>query len=187
MLKAVTLPSLWQAVPQQPHFLNLLASSIVAQPLAGATAALGDPLPEALAGSSSAQPLAGSSAAEKAPLPEFLHRWQGAQECADARAVCEDPRAYVLGRSIEEFAPAVAALTDYEEMVLSLVHPLVQVYTIPRTGQLAYVGHVCNFRQKVAKFLTSLPVLPADMPFVMVRPRLSRNRATNLPAFKVNV
>ena len=59
-----------------------------------------------------------------------------------------DQDGYVLGRSIQEFAPAIAALTDGEEMVLALVHPLCQVYTIPRTGQLAYVGHVRNFRQK---------------------------------------
>ena len=43
----------------------------------------------------------------------------------------------VLGYSVSEFAPAVAALTDHEEMVLALVHPLVQVYNLPRTGQLA--------------------------------------------------
>ena len=46
----------------------------------------------------------------------------------------------VLGLSVTEFAPAVAQLTDNEETVLALVHPLVQVYTLPRTGQLAYVG-----------------------------------------------
>ncbi len=77
----------------------------------------------------------------------------------------------VLGFSVREFAHPVAALSDHEEMVLALVHPLVQVYTIPRTGQLAYVGHICNFRQKVSKFLKSLPVMPADMPVVHVRPR----------------
>ena len=48
----------------------------------------------------------------------------------------------VLGLSVKEFAPAVAQLTDHEEMVLALVHPLVQVYTLPRTGQLAHVGHI---------------------------------------------
>ena len=35
-----------------------------------------------------------------------------------------DQDGYVLGRSIQEFAPAIAALTDGEEMVLALVHPL---------------------------------------------------------------
>ena len=53
-------------------------------------------------------------------------------------------RVHVLGYSVHELAPAVAALTDHEEMVLALVHPLIQVYTIPRTGQLAYVGHICK-------------------------------------------
>ena len=69
----------------------------------------------------------------------------------------------VLGLSLQEFAAPLAQLTDQEEMVISLIHPLVQVYTLPRTGQLAYVGHVCNFRQNVQKFLRSLPILPQDM------------------------
>jgi len=93
----------------------------------------------------------------------------------------------VLGRTLQEFAAPVAQLTDQEEMVLSLIHPLVQVYTLPRTGQLAYVGHVCNFRQNVVKFFHSLPILPADVPFVMVRPRSLRNRPSNRMPFKVNV
>ena len=38
---------------------------------------------------------------------------------------------HVIGLSIEQFAPAVAALSDHEEMVLALVHPLVQVDSIP--------------------------------------------------------
>ena len=33
---------------------------------------------------------------------------------------------YVIGLSIEQFAPAVAALSDHEEMVIALVHLLVQ-------------------------------------------------------------
>ena len=73
----------------------------------------------------------------------------------------------VLGLSLQEFAAPLAQLTDQEEMVISLIHPLVQVYTLPRTGQLAYVGHVCIFRQNVQNLFTSLPILPQDMPFVM--------------------
>ena len=100
-----------------------------------------------------------------------------------------DPRQseYVLGRSVQDFAPAVAALSDGEEMVLALVHPLCQVYTIPRTGQLAYVGHVCNFRQKVTKFLSSLPTLPGNMPFVKVRPRSFGGRPGLKAPFTVDV
>ena len=93
----------------------------------------------------------------------------------------------VLGLSVSEFAPALAALTDHEEMVLALVHPLVQVYTLPRTGQLAYVGHICNFRQRVSTFLASLPRMPSEMPFVMVRPRTCRGSSAGKALFKVNV
>ena len=94
---------------------------------------------------------------------------------------------YILGRPVHDFAEPVAALCDSEEMVLSLVHPLVQVYTIPKTGQLAYVGHICNFRQKVSSFLTSLPILPRDMPFVMVQPRSFKNQRSPKAPFKINV
>ncbi len=71
--------------------------------------------------------------------------------------------------------------------MLALVHLLCQVYTIPRTGQLAYVGHVCNFRQKVTKLLSSLPTLPKDMPFVKVRPRGFGGRPGLKAPFAVNV
>ena len=83
----------------------------------------------------------------------------------------------------------MAALTVYTvaNAVLALVHPLVQVYTIPRTGQLAYVGHVCNFRQKLSKFLASLPLPKDEFPFVMVRPRKFHNRPSGKAPFKVNV
>ena len=94
---------------------------------------------------------------------------------------------HVIGLSVEQFAPAVAALSDHEEMVLALVHPLVQVYTIPRTGQLAYVGHICNFPQKVTKFLSRLPVMPADMPCVQVRPRKYKGHSPGKALFKVDV
>ena len=96
----------------------------------------------------------------------LLQRWQDNASTSDQGDAELDQsssqvlihRQLVIGRSVEDFANAVALLTDHEEMVIALVRPLVQVYTIPRTGQLAYVGHICNFRQKVAKFLKSLPI-----------------------------
>ena len=76
--------------------------------------------------------------------PETAHeRIQGALWPSSASHEHDSP---VLGLSVDDFATPVAALTDHEEMVLALVHPLVQVFSIPRTGQLAYVGHICNFR-----------------------------------------
>ena len=82
----------------------------------------------------------------------------------------------ILGLTVAQYAPCIAALNDLEEMVLSLIHPLVQVYSIPRTGELAYVGHICNFRQDVNQFMKSLPVRPCDMPFVLIKPRAHRNQ-----------
>ena len=81
----------------------------------------------------------------------------------------------------------LAPLSDHEEMVSALVHPLVQVYPIPRTGQLAYVGHVCTPRQKVTKCLKSLPVMPADMPVVHVRPRQFKGKPAGRALFKAEV
>ena len=39
----------------------------------------------------------------------------------------------------------------------------------------------------MTRVFTSLPILPQDMPFVMVRPRTVRNRASNNMPFKVSV
>ena len=99
------------------------------------------------------------------------------------------PPQTILGKAIHRIAPELAALTDFEEMVISLVHPLVQVYTIPRTGELAYVGHVCNFRQDVKKFMDKLPVMPKDMPTVFVRPRASAGNLDRIKrkSFAVNM
>ena len=117
--------------------------------------------------------------------PETAHeRFQGALWPSSASHEHDSP---VLGLSVDDFATPVAALTDHEEMVLALVHPLVQVFSIPRTGQLAYVGHICNFRQKVSQFLSRLPTMPDEMPFVQVRPRMYKNHVPPKRLFKVDV
>lgn len=77
----------------------------------------------------------------------------------------------ILGGPRAQRARPVAELNDFEEMMLSLVHPFVQVYTIPTTGELAFAGHVCNFRQKVHEWVKELPVRPKNMPYVLVKPR----------------
>ena len=67
------------------------------------------------------------------------------------------------------------------------MHPLVQVYTIPRTTHSAYVKHVVNLRQNVTRFLSTLPTLPANMPFVKVRPRNFGGMPSRKAPFSVNV
>ena len=95
----------------------------------------------------------------------------------------------LFGTPLSSVASVVAVLNDFEDMVISLVPPLVQVYTIPKRGELAYVGHVCNFRQEASSFLSSLPVRPADMPFILVRPRAPSGAADRKPRmpFRVDV
>ena len=81
-------------------------------------------------------------------LPVVVERWHAHSpegENEEAPVLDARPMTPVLGLSLQEFAAPIAQLTDQEEMVISLIHPLVQVYTLPCTGQLAYVGHVCNF------------------------------------------
>ena len=70
---------------------------------------------------------------------------------------------------------------------LAEVHSLVQMYTIPKTGQLSYVGHVCNLHHKVTECMSKLSTLPANMPFVKVRPRNSAGQLCRKAAFTVNV
>ncbi len=132
-------------------------------------------------------PVTAQSALDGTASPDAYGQYERWQDHQQEQVIQEDPRAYVLGQSVEEFACAVAALSDSEEMVLALVHPLLQVYTIPKTGQLAYVGHICNFRQKVSKFVATLPTMPQDMPFVQIRPRSMGNRPTFRAPFKVDV
>ena len=127
-----------------------------------------------------------------APHLRYRERWEEIAEQSTDRGLSrsdETPPAVVpspaseriLGRPVWEFAGAVAALSDFEEMVLARVHPLVQVYSIPRTGELAYVGHVCNFRQNVRRFMKDLPVRPAEMPIVLIQPRRPPGAADQRP------
>lgn len=63
----------------------------------------------------------------------------------------------------------LAALTDFEEMLVSRVHPLVQVFTLFPSGQIAYVGHIVNYRQHSIEWITDLPLKPVDVPLILVR------------------
>ena len=67
--------------------------------------------------------------------------------------------------------PELAALTDFEEMLVSRIHPLLQVFTLFPSGQLAYVGHIVNLRQHSVEWIQDLPLRPEDVPIVLVRRR----------------
>ena len=60
-------------------------------------------------------------------------------------------------------------LTGFEEMLVSRVRPLVQVLTLFPSGQLAYVGHIVNYRQQSTEWVRELPLRPAVVPITLVR------------------
>ena len=76
--------------------------------------------------------------------------------------------------NVIEHVRTVEQLNDFEEMMISLARPLVQVYTISSTGELVFDRCVRNFREPVQQWVSNLPVRPADMPFVLMKPRMSR-------------
>ncbi|KZP17546.1 hypothetical protein FIBSPDRAFT_894130 [Athelia psychrophila] len=59
-------------------------------------------------------------------------------------------------------------LTQMEEMLISPVHALVQLWQI-RGGQTKYTGHICNFPRENAIFLSKVPILPEDCDIIIMR------------------
>ena len=70
----------------------------------------------------------------------------------------------------------LAKLTDFEEMLVSRIHPLIQVFTLFPSGQIAYVGHIVNFRQRSIHWVQNLPLHPNDIPIILVRRKLGRQQ-----------
>ena len=109
-------------------------------------------------------------------LKEFkLHALRGFgnfDECAK----CVDPktgkhseqrdfwRAMHLGEKLE----AVSMLTSFEARCISLIAPVVSVYSNTATGGLKYGGHVSANRQNVVKFMKSMPRGLRDIPEVFL-------------------
>ena len=103
--------------------------------------------------------------------PQFLTESDGQTICQ----TCKDPATsqILTARNNMDLGgpvpPALAALTDFEEMLVSRVHPLVQVFTLFPSGQLGYVGHIVNYRQDSVEWVQALPLTPADVPVVLVK------------------
>jgi hypothetical protein len=67
-----------------------------------------------------------------------------------------------------DIPPALKGLTDIEEMIISLVLPIMQVrYT--KGGQLSYQEHVCNFVQDISNIAEHLPCLPEECEVILIR------------------
>ena len=61
-----------------------------------------------------------------------------------------------------------------EEMLISLVIPIMSVYRLPH-GQYGYKGHVINLPQDITAFATSLPRIPKELDVLIVREKGSDN------------
>jgi hypothetical protein len=59
-------------------------------------------------------------------------------------------------------------LTQMEEMLISPVHALVQLWQI-RGGQTKYTGHTCNFPRENAIFHAKVPLLPEECDIIIMR------------------
>jgi hypothetical protein len=59
-------------------------------------------------------------------------------------------------------------LTQMEEMLISPVHALVQLWQI-RGGQTKYTGHICNFPRENAVFHAKVPLLPEECDIMIMR------------------
>ena len=59
-------------------------------------------------------------------------------------------------------------LSQMEEMLISPVHALVQLWQI-RGGQTKYTGHTCNFPRENAVFHAKVPLLPEECDIIIMR------------------
>ncbi|KAF2706208.1 hypothetical protein K504DRAFT_438267, partial [Pleomassaria siparia CBS 279.74] len=65
-------------------------------------------------------------------------------------------------------------LTQIEEMLIARVQCFVEVRQV-RGIQYKYRGHICNFLSNTAKVYNRLPLLPADLDIIILRPANSRD------------
>ncbi|KAJ7047992.1 hypothetical protein C8F01DRAFT_1009287 [Mycena amicta] len=65
-------------------------------------------------------------------------------------------------------APNLPVLTQMEEILISPVHALTQVWQI-HGGQYAYRRHVCNFPRDTSVFHNRVPLLPEECDIIVFR------------------
>ena len=59
-------------------------------------------------------------------------------------------------------------LTQMEEMMISPVHTLVQLWQV-RGGQTKYTGLICNFPRNQSMFIHKVPLLPEECDVIIMR------------------
>ncbi|THU93737.1 hypothetical protein K435DRAFT_636492, partial [Dendrothele bispora CBS 962.96] len=76
--------------------------------------------------------------------------------------------------------PDLPELTQMEEMLISPVHALIQVWQV-RGGQYKYTGHTCNFTCENAVFHAKVPLLPEQCEIMIMRQK-GQGSTVNLAA-----
>lgn len=66
-------------------------------------------------------------------------------------------------------------LTQAEEMLISKIHIAMECHRV-RGAQYKYTGHVCHFLRDMAKVYDVLPLLPRDLPVIIIIPNNDRLR-----------
>jgi hypothetical protein len=70
--------------------------------------------------------------------------------------------------------PDLPPLSQTEEMLIARIHVCMEVRQV-RGHQYKYRGHVVNFLQNYEKVIDTLPLMPADLEIVLLRPRNATN------------
>lgn len=80
--------------------------------------------------------------------------------------------------------PHLPQLTPAEEMLIAKVHVAMECHRV-RGAQYGYAGHVCHFLRDMAKVYNVLPLLPHDLPVIMVVPNNDRLRSVPRAEWRV--
>jgi hypothetical protein len=78
--------------------------------------------------------------------------------------------------------PDLPELSQMEEMLISPVHALVQLWQV-RGGQFKYTGHICNFPRETSVLHHKLPLLPEECDIIIMR-RAGVEQQTDLAVYE---
>jgi hypothetical protein len=96
-------------------------------------------------------------------------KWNSCGKCKTkqlgVRFNCYCKKKYILNSELMKICPIpeeLQKLTLVEELLVSIVHPVIRIYRL-RGGQYSYGGHVINFFQDLPSFASKLPHALADL------------------------
>ena len=85
--------------------------------------------------------------------------------------------------------PNFPVLTTIEQLLISKVFVVMQVYRLKGTGAIAYKGHCLNIEMDLkepSSWCTTLPWLPKELPVLLIKLR-HHNQLDEIKDFKINI